>query len=940
MKTKLCFYLLLFAGMLSVNAQGYHYYYKGSQIPLTLNRSHLNITVKPDFQKSSISATRKLKDFVLEDDNSTGQNLKFAKLEFTDALTESDFFKLVNALRNKDGVKNVSFYFDREGAPPIGTSSLFYVKLKNSTDLPLLQQVADKTGAAIAGNDEFMPLWYKLVIQPGTSGSAIDLTNAFYDTGLFEEIDPAFMFNFGATCTNDTNFSQLWGLYNSSNTSLDINACDAWNITQGSGINVAILDQGIDKPHNDLVSNISPLSYNTATATSPSVFTSGYAHGTHVGGTVAAIKDNNLQVVGVAPQSKLISVSNKLDIVPNLSQQLAGGMNWAWQNGAHIINNSWGDHGGAFYSSLHSALLETAIQNALTLGRGGLGTVVVFSAGNTSPAIDYPAYFDDRIAVVGAMTSTGSRSSFSGYGTQLDVVAPGSAILSTTPGNSTATWDGTSMASPHVSGVSALILSVNPCLTGQQVRDIIETTSQKVGGYSYTTQPGKPNGTWNDQMGYGLIDALAAVQLAQQMYSAGLDLYVKDTPDDHGVEPNTISPYMWNSSDIWVRNQSDFVDAHQNPEYSATVPNYVYVRVINKSCVASTGSEQLGVYWTKAGTSLGWPSSWNGTFYVSGALMGAPVAVLNIPALAPGEETVVEFPWLVPNPATYNGITPEPWHFCLLARIITPNDPMTVVENTNIDQNTRNNNNIAWKNITIVDNLANAGGVVGVGNPFTETKKFNLEFLADAQEAGNKIFEEAQVSIKMDEHLFQAWAIGGRQVDQKKIKFAEENRFVVLADNLVFKYLVLNPNELGTLNLTFHFPETPVSEKNDFTYHIVQRDAETNEIIGGETYKIKRDPGSIATGVAQRVAGPGLLAIAPNPASHNVAISYRLTGAKVAYLTVEGYYGSSLLSSNTYALDKKSAEKTIDISGYPDGLYTVSLVCDGKTVDTKTLVKQ
>lgn len=141
---------------------------------------------------------------------------------------------------------------------------------------------------------------------------------------------------------------------------------------------------------------------------------------------------------------------------------------------------------------------------------------------------------------------------FPNFGTQLDVVAPGSSILSTTPNNQTASWDGTSMATPHVAGVAALILSVNPCLTAQQVRDIIEQTAQKVGGYSYTTTSGRPNGIWNNEMGYGLVDAHAAVLMAQSMGSATLDLMVKDGVDDIGNEPNNITQYMWASTDIWL----------------------------------------------------------------------------------------------------------------------------------------------------------------------------------------------------------------------------------------------------------------------------------------------------------------------------------------------------------------------------------------------------
>lgn len=438
--------------------------------------------------------------------------------------TDLEFLDKITSLKKNNNINNVSLYFKRNGAPSIGTSNYFYIKLHNSKDFEILQQIATKKDVQIVKQVPNMPLWYILSLKKTTIGNTIDVANYFYETGLFADIDPAFMFNFKNSCANDTNFGSLWGLNNTTNPNIDINACQAWNIAQGSGVKVAVLDQGIYTTHNDLAGNMSTLSFDSQTGTSPSVF-NGASHGTHVAGTIAAIKDNNLQVVGVAPLSKIMAVSHSLFLTPNISAELASGISWAYLNGADIINNSWGDQGGQFYNQMYSAILENAILNAITLGRNNKGTVVVFASGNfgvNTPIMDYPATFNDNIVTVGSITNVGQRSIFnptrgSGYGNKLDIVAPGSDILSTIPNNQVGNNSGTSMASPHVSGVCALILSANPCLTGQQVRDIIEQTSQKVGGYSYTTTLGRPNGPWNEQMGYGLIDAYAAVLMAQSM---------------------------------------------------------------------------------------------------------------------------------------------------------------------------------------------------------------------------------------------------------------------------------------------------------------------------------------------------------------------------------------------------------------------------------------
>jgi subtilisin family serine protease len=161
---------------------------------------------------------------------------------------------------------------------------------------------------------------------------------------------------------------------------------------------------------------------------------------------------------------------------------------------------------------------------------------------NSNNFSSLPANLPNVIAV-GAMSPCGERRfTFScdgeswwgsNYGGALDIVAPG-VIISTTDRQSNEGYNhsanqndypnrdyierfnGTSAAAPHVAGVAALVLSVNPSLTGQQVRDIIESTAQKVRPdlYTYSTTSGHPNGTWNNEMGYGLVDAYAAVRAA------------------------------------------------------------------------------------------------------------------------------------------------------------------------------------------------------------------------------------------------------------------------------------------------------------------------------------------------------------------------------------------------------------------------------------------
>jgi subtilisin family serine protease len=507
--------IILILATFSLNAQQAYYYYQGRKINLTTDNTCLNIIADNELLKS-LDASSISQNFEIER-NFDLKNQQMLRLKFKTVVNEQEYLNTVNTLKENLRLKYVFPYFKRRDAEPIGTSDIFYVKLKDAQNFIALENLVRQQNMKIRQPVAYTPLWYVVSLQGSDFNNAIDASNYFFETGLFENIDPAFMFDFKPNCTNDPMFDQLWGLSNSYNPGIDVNACNAWTITRGDGIKVAVVDQGIYMTHNDLSANISPLSFDAQSGTSPSVFTGEY-HGTHVAGTVAAVRNNNLQVVGVAPESSLIGVSHDLYISPTISSELAGGINWAWQNGADIITNSWGDQGGIFYDDLHSAVLEDAIMSAIRQGRNGKGSVVTFAAGNHAPVMDYPAYFNDSILTVGAIESYGYRAYFSGYGNSLDVVAPGVDILSTFPYNNTGYYDGTSMATPHVAGVAALVLSVNPDLTGQQVRDIIESTAQKVGDYNYQPDSDHPNGDWFEEMGYGLIDAYAAVQAAMSCF--------------------------------------------------------------------------------------------------------------------------------------------------------------------------------------------------------------------------------------------------------------------------------------------------------------------------------------------------------------------------------------------------------------------------------------
>jgi hypothetical protein len=175
------------------------------------------------------------------------------------------------------------------------------------------------------------------------------------------------------------------------------------------------------------------------------------------------------------------------------------------------------------------------VDSALTFGRGGLGTVICFSSGNGNGPVLYPANSNPDIIAVGAASPCGERKNplscdgeswGSSYGTQQDVIAPGVKIQTTdrqgaagyAAGDYAPAFNGTSAACPHVAGLVGLIVSMNPCLTHDQIENIVERTAWKSGPYVYATTPGRPNGTWNSETGYGMIDVDAALRATRQLY--------------------------------------------------------------------------------------------------------------------------------------------------------------------------------------------------------------------------------------------------------------------------------------------------------------------------------------------------------------------------------------------------------------------------------------
>jgi thermitase len=281
----------------------------------------------------------------------------------------------------------------------------------------------------------------------------------------------------------------------------------AWNITTGrSEVVIAILDTGLDATHPDLHAalwkNPGELPGNGTDddgngfiddvngwnfAANNNRIEDDHGHGTHVAGIAAARTNNGIGIAGMAGATIM-----PVDVFGGgigTYEDLIRAIVYATDNGARVINMSLG-------ASSYSLGEEMAVDYAWSRG-----VVVVAAAGNTGrETFHYPAAHNNAIAVA-STTATDSLSGFSTRGTFVDVAAPGSSVMSTFPNNRYGVLSGTSMATPHVSGLAALILSRNPTLTPDQVRAIIQGTADDLG----------PSG-WDINFGYGRINARRALE--------------------------------------------------------------------------------------------------------------------------------------------------------------------------------------------------------------------------------------------------------------------------------------------------------------------------------------------------------------------------------------------------------------------------------------------
>jgi thermitase len=258
----------------------------------------------------------------------------------------------------------------------------------------------------------------------------------------------------------------------------DVDAVEAWNVTTGGGIKVAVLDSGVANDNNDITPNVVA----RANFTNGESGDDNYGHGTHMAGHVAATANNTEGVAGVCRDCTVLDGKVLNDSGVGSSSSLANGIDWSVSNGAKVINMSLGVRS--------SRTLESAVNNAWTKG-----AVLVAAAGNGGNQTKiYPGAYPNVIAVA-ATDNNDAKASFSTYGASwVDIAAPGVSVYSTFPNhtfvlgtqnNRSLRYDvgnGTSVSSAIVAATAALVWSSNPGATPTSVRTKVESTADRIAG--------------------------------------------------------------------------------------------------------------------------------------------------------------------------------------------------------------------------------------------------------------------------------------------------------------------------------------------------------------------------------------------------------------------------------------------------------------------------
>jgi len=427
-----------------------------------------------------------------------------------------------------------------------GITDKIYAKALNSAKRDSVLDFLNKTGCKNIQEYQFDPSVICAELDKTATMGPVEIANHLAGSGWVEFAQPDYAFS-PAVATNDTFFKYQWNIRNdgtafqgSGTPGADMQVEDAWMATTGdSNTLIGIIDSGTDTLHPDLINRLLP-GFDATGGNKKGYPNTNFpedGHGTSTAGIAGAEAGNSIGISGVCPDCRILPVrvfyyayDTVFGLIPwSTGTWMADGINWAWQNGADVLSNSWGMYDWIFpFLPGGTVIADSAIESAYKQGRGGLGTLSIFSSGNDNAAPLWPGRNLHAIAVNATSmcderktaTSCDGENWAGNFGDSLDISAPGVRIATTdftgsngyNSGDYIFDFGGTSASAPNAAAVLGLILSEVPTATAKEAREALERGCDKTGGYSYGTS--KQNGTWSTELGYGRVNALTSLLIA------------------------------------------------------------------------------------------------------------------------------------------------------------------------------------------------------------------------------------------------------------------------------------------------------------------------------------------------------------------------------------------------------------------------------------------
>ncbi len=602
-------------------AAGDNYYYSGGRkIQIVLDTSRVAVLFKKDVSQDSVySILPKFQQFSaverVEKQDFARANIYLVPL--TRSLTRTNLEALHSGLQSSSMVKTVGRVYSLEAKPESNLilTEEFVVKFKPEITRQQIEQFNADNNVEIVRASEYAKNQFTLQAKTGSNKDALTMANQYYESELTAFAHPNFITTVERRAApNDLYYPDQWHLNNTGQEGgqpdADIDALEAWNITTGDpNIKIAILDDSIEKGHEDLQASIVASKDFTDDDDDPSPGTGDY-HGTAVAGIAAAIGNNNKGVTGVCYTSKIIAIR-----WGTTYEDFVNAFYWAANTAnADIISNSWG-----FTTPAPDNVVD-AINDVAANGRGGKGCVVLFAAGNSNNDISDTSAGElaalSSVIAVGASTNKDFRACYSSWGNDLDVMAPsntwiGGVCPTPKPADAVGTWTtdqsiggfnngtngpdaaglytkdfgGTSSACPTAAGVVGLLLSVNSDLTRDEVQDILEATAEKIapGDAGYDA-----NG-FSDHYGYGRINAHRSIV---PTVNISIEPHEVEPGESFTVKVTGSAPFGLKSI-WWFGDDTGIVDIDQAHWQDVTGGKKVFTREWNAS-IDEKGTYRLG----------------------------------------------------------------------------------------------------------------------------------------------------------------------------------------------------------------------------------------------------------------------------------------------------------------------------------------------------------